>query len=258
MKVLSTIHEMPFRTLQRMTQLNPGAVDLVKIMAMLAMFLDHFNTLFLSPLQPELYAIGRAAFPLFSLIWAININRQPERLQFQANRLWLWAVVTQPVFMLAFHQHDPWYALNILFVFAGTTQLLAWYRQSGTCGLAVGTVLLAVLACPLTPASYGLQGEILTVGLAVIAGSASAQVRHCAAWIVFLALVTLNSASQLAIMPVATFAFAMLPTFLFPWMVVTTSQLLVAGEHRRWLPARFFYPVYAGHLLLAGTIVYFI
>ncbi|EOC5728493.1 TraX family protein [Cronobacter turicensis] len=90
------------------------------------MLLDHFNTLFLSPLRPELYALGRAAFPLFSLIWAINVNRKPERLQFQANRLWLWAVVTQPVFMLAFRQLDPWYALNILFVFAGTTQLLAW------------------------------------------------------------------------------------------------------------------------------------
>lgn len=258
MKVLSTIHEMPFRTLQRMTLLNPGAVDLVKLLAMLAMLLDHFNTLFLSPLRPELYAPGRAAFPLFSLIWAININRKPERLQFQANRLWLWAVVTQPVFILAFHQHDPWYALNILFVFAGTTQLLAWHRQAGNFGVAAGTVVLAVLAWPLTPASYGLQGEILTVGLAVFAGSASAQVRHCAAWIVLLALVTLNGASHLATMPVATLAFATLPTFLFPWMVVTASQLLMAGEHRRWLPARFFYPVYAWHLLLAGTIVYFV
>lgn len=199
-----------------MTLLNPGAVDLVKLLAMLAMLLDHFNTLFLSPLRPELYALGRAAFPLFSLIWAINVNRKPERLQFQANRLWLWAVVTQPVFMLAFRQLDPWYALNILFVFAGTTQLLAWHRQSGTCGLAAGTALLAVLAWPLSPASYGLQGEILTVGLAVIAGSASAQVRYCAGWAVFLSLVTLNGASHLATMPVATLVFATLPTCLFP------------------------------------------
>ncbi|ELY4132910.1 hypothetical protein SMZ38_004123 [Cronobacter turicensis] len=66
---------MPFRTLQRMTVLNPAAVDLVKLLAMLTMLLDHFNTLFLSPLRPELYALGRTAFPLFSLIWAININR---------------------------------------------------------------------------------------------------------------------------------------------------------------------------------------
>ncbi|EOE5491855.1 TraX family protein [Cronobacter sakazakii] len=258
MKVLSTIHKIPFRALQRMTLLNPGAVDLVKLLAMLAMLLDHFNTLFLSPLRPELYALGRAAFPLFSLIWAINVNRKPERLQFQANRLWLWAVVTQPVFMLAFRQLDPWYALNILFVFAGTTQLLAWHRQSGTCGLAAGTALLAVLAWPLSPASYGLQGEILTVGLAVIAGSASAQVRYCAGWAVFLSLVTLNGASHLATMPMATLVFATLPTCLFPWMVVTAAHQLMADKHRRWLPARFFYPVYAGHLLLAGTIVYFV
>ncbi|EPT6930324.1 TraX family protein [Cronobacter turicensis] len=258
MNVLTVIQKMPFRILQGTTQLNPGAVDLVKLLAMLAMLLDHFNTLFLSPLRPELYALGRAAFPLFSLIWAINVNRKPERLQFQANRLWLWAVATQPIFILAFHQRDPWYALNILSVFAGATQLLAWHRQYGTRGSIAGTVLLVVLAWPLTPASYGLQGEILTVGLAVIAGSASAQVRYCAGWAVFLSLVTLNGASHLATLPVATLVFATLPTFLFPWMVVTAAQQLMADKHRRWLPARFFYPVYAGHLLLAGTIGYFV
>ena len=41
------------------------------------------------------------------------------------NRLWMWAVVTQPVFSLAFVGHQPWWALNILFVFAVVTQLLA-------------------------------------------------------------------------------------------------------------------------------------
>ncbi|WP_338068721.1 MULTISPECIES: TraX family protein [Cronobacter] len=258
MNVLTVIQKMPFRILQGMTQLNPGAVDLVKLLAMLAMLLDHFNTLFLNPLRPELYALGRAAFPLFSLIWAINVNRKPERLQFQANRLWLWAVATQPVFILAFHQHDPWYALNILFVFAGATQLLAWHRQYGTRGGIAGTVLLAVLAWPLTPASYGLQGEIMTVGLAVFAGRAPRRYRYFAAWGVFVALVILNGASHLPTMPVATLVFAVLPTLLFPWMVVTASQQLMADKRRRWLPARFFYPVYAGHLLLAGTIGYFV
>ena len=71
---------------------------------------------------------------------------QPHRLQTRANRMWLWAIVTQPVFSFAFAGHDPWYALNILFVFAGATQLLAWYHCFRMRGLAAGLVLLG-LSC---------------------------------------------------------------------------------------------------------------
>jgi hypothetical protein len=54
----------------------------------------------------------------------MNVQRSPERLQVRANRLWIWAVITQPVFSLAFLDHQPWWAMSILFVFAGVTQLL--------------------------------------------------------------------------------------------------------------------------------------
>ncbi|MDZ7320103.1 TraX family protein [Kosakonia sacchari] len=97
------------------------------------MLADHINTLLLTSARPELYAPGRMAFRLFVLIWARNVMLRPERLQLRANRMRLWAVVTQPAFSLAFRGYDSWYALNILFVFAGVTQLLAWhhwYRQA--------------------------------------------------------------------------------------------------------------------------------
>ncbi|STT78428.1 type-F conjugative transfer system pilin acetylase TraX [Klebsiella pneumoniae] len=66
------------------------------------MIIDHTNTVFLSPALPVMYALGRMAFPLFTLIWAMNVQRTPERLQKRASRLWIWAVITQPVFSLAF------------------------------------------------------------------------------------------------------------------------------------------------------------
>jgi hypothetical protein len=69
--------------------------------------------------------------PLFTLIWAMNVRRAPERLQVRANRLWIWAIITQPVFSLVFAGHQPWWALNILFVFAGVTQLLALQYRFG-------------------------------------------------------------------------------------------------------------------------------
>jgi hypothetical protein len=70
----------------------------------------------------------------------------PERLQKRANRLWIWAVITQPVFSLAFWHHQPWWALNILFVFAGVTQLPLQYRH-GRKGMLAGYLLLALMIC---------------------------------------------------------------------------------------------------------------
>jgi hypothetical protein len=61
----------------------------------------------------------------------MNVRRAPERLQVRANRLWIWAIITQPVFSLVFAGHQPWWALNILFVFAGVTQLLALKYRFG-------------------------------------------------------------------------------------------------------------------------------
>ncbi|MXG37373.1 conjugal transfer protein TraX, partial [Escherichia coli] len=96
--------------LQTPGQLSPAALDMVKLLALLAMLIDHINTVFMTPAQPVMYALGRMAFPLFTLIWAMNVRRAPERLQVRANRLWIWAIITQPVFSLVFAGHQPWWA----------------------------------------------------------------------------------------------------------------------------------------------------
>ncbi len=66
--------------LQTPRQISSAALDMVKVLALIAMLADHINTLFLMPPNPLLYAAGRMAFPLFTFMWAMNVQRRPERL----------------------------------------------------------------------------------------------------------------------------------------------------------------------------------
>jgi type-F conjugative transfer system pilin acetylase TraX len=234
--------------------LSPGAMDRVKAVALTAMVLDHINTMFLLPPRPELYALGRMAFPLFLMIWSVNVSQRLERLQHRANRLWGWAVMTQPAFALAFHASTPWYALNILFVFAGVTQLLALNHAYGRPGCVTGMILLAFLAYPLSFASYGLQGLILALSLVVFHSLHLSRQRHGAALVAFLSLCTLNGAGHLTDKPADALLYAVLPTLLFPLLALSLAARYPSTASPRFLPRRFFYLSYGGHLLLLGLI----
>lgn len=237
--------------------LSPGAIDLIKVMALLAMMVDHFNTLFIRAPAPELYALGRMAFPLFTMIWAVNITRAPARLQARANRLWIWAVVTQPAFALAFHNHFPWYVLNILFVFAGVTQLLAWRAKYAWKGVVTGIILLTALIYPLWPASYGLQGVLLALGLAVYFDTGiTPRQRELAGAVSFASLFSLNGLNHLAALPFETMMVAILPTMLLPWFALQLAVVLMPAGRERFMPRRFFYAAYIWHLFLFGITLY--
>ena len=193
-------------------QLSPAALDMVKLLALLAMIIDHTNTVFLSPAWPMMYALGRMAFPLFTLIWAMNVQRTPERLQKRANRLWIWAIITQPVFSLAFLHHQPWWALNILFVFAGVTQLLALQYRHGRKGMLAGYLILALMIWPLEPESYGLAGITLAISMATLSGSGMPGGKRMAVAGVVLSLICLNGLSHIPNLPAETLLLATLPT----------------------------------------------
>ena len=245
-------HAVPglLRPLQTPGQISPAALDMVKVLALIAMLADHINTLFLTPGNLLLYAAGRMAFPLFTLIWAMNVQRTPERLQVRANRLWRWAVITQPVFSLAFAHHHPWWALNILFVFAGGTQLLALQYRFGKKGLMAGVLLLVVLVWPLSPASYGLAGMVLATGMVIAPGGQPAAVQRTGVIVSGLALCCLNGVSHLLSLPADTLLFATLPTLVFPIMAIYLSIQLCPEGCPRFMPRHFFYIAYAGHLLV--------
>lgn len=233
--------------------ISPGAADRLKLTALVAMLADHANTLLLTHPRPELYALGRMAFPLFVLIWARNVMLRPERLQLRANRMWLWAVVTQPAFSLAFRGHDPWYALNILFVFAGVTQLLAWHHRYRLAGMTGGILLLALMTWPLSVASYGVPGLVLALALAIFLHNTSFRHRLTTGAAAFIALLALNSQHFLAI-PVTVAVLAILPTVLLPAAAVSMATSPAAGAENRFMQASFFYVAYAGHLLIIGLV----
>lgn len=239
-----------------MTAISPAGIDMLKVLALISMILDHANTLFLTKPLPELYALGRMAFPLFALVWAMNVNCNPDRYQQHASRLWIWALLTQPVFAWAFAGHYPWYALNILFVFAGVTQLLALSQRYGTAGLCAGIILLMLLAWPLTPASYGITGLILVTGLTLTQLQLPVRIRIMAIMVSTGALVCLNGASHLLIQPATALVFAILPTFILPVMALYSVRTVVSGA--RFIPRHFFYYAYAGHLFLFALMTRFI
>ncbi|ECQ9991337.1 conjugal transfer protein TraX [Salmonella enterica] len=231
--------------------LNPAALDVVKLVALIAMFVDHANTLFMTKPDPLLYAVGRMAFPLFTLIWAMNVQRTPERLQKRANRLWLWAFITQPVFSLAFRHHEPWYALNILFVFASVTQLLALKYRYGKKGVISGVLLLALMVWPLQPASYGLAGIMLAAGLVLVYSGPTYRIYRIGIIVSLLSLCSLNGISHILNQPADILLFATLPTLFLPMIIVSLAVSLCSGKCSRLMPPRFFYFAYAGHLLVA-------
>ncbi|MCK6880091.1 conjugal transfer protein TraX [Enterobacter bugandensis] len=237
-----------FHNLKKTGKTNPAALDMIKLVAFLAMLLDHVNTVFLTPAQPVIYALGRMAFPLFTLIWAMNVQRSPERLQVRANRLWLWAVISQPVFSLAFLHHQPRWAMNILFVFASVTQLLALQYRFSKKGCLAGGLLIAVMIFPLQPASYGLAGITLAVSLSLVMGDTIPGMRRIAAFVAVLSLLCLNGVKYLLSMPAETLLLATLPTLVFPLIAVCLCMDFCPQGHQRFMPRNFFCFAYAGHL----------
>lgn len=162
---------------------NPGALpllslaplqrDIIKIVAFLAMAGDHIATAFHVG-SPWLNLTGRCAFPLFALMVGCNLAGRQIR-QAAVNRLWLMAMLAQPVFWLAFRgTGNQWWELNILFCFAVVMQAVCfWQRPDAIKGAITGTMLALYL--PFSTASYGWQGLVML--LAAITGRCRNSIR---------------------------------------------------------------------------------
>ncbi|EMW7203884.1 type-F conjugative transfer system pilin acetylase TraX [Salmonella enterica] len=151
-----TITDTAFRGLPA---LNPLQCDLLKLVAFVAMVLDHINTA--SGLNvPLLQAVGRLAFPLFALVWGCNIVRRPVT-QAGLNHLWLMALLAQPGFWLAFRDTGvQWWQANILFTFAVMGQAVRFMQAPCRCTAFVSLLTLSVYI-PASGASYELRGLLL-------------------------------------------------------------------------------------------------
>jgi hypothetical protein len=183
----------------------------------------------------------------------MNVQRIPERLQKRANRLWIWAVITQPVFSLAFWHHQPWWALNILFVFAGVTQLIALQYQHGLKGMLAGYLLLALMIWPLQPASYGLAGITLAISMATVSGNENPKCsvggHHCRAVTDLFKRVIASPGYARRNIITGHAAYSGIPL-----AVVSFCRQICPEGRRRFMPRNFFYYAYAGHLGIIGLV----
>ncbi|EFM1404647.1 type-F conjugative transfer system pilin acetylase TraX, partial [Escherichia coli] len=108
--------------LQSLLVWSPGQRDIIKTVALVLMVLDHANRI-LHLDQTWMFLAGRGAFPLFALVWGLNLSRHAHIRQAAINRLWGWAVIAQFAYYVA---GFPWYEGNILFAFAVAAQMLTW------------------------------------------------------------------------------------------------------------------------------------
>lgn len=225
------------RPLPAVVQFTPLQQDVIKLLALALMVLDHDNRS-LGLDSSTLLLLGRGAFPLFALVWGVNLARRPVR-QAQATRLWGWALLAQPGYWLVM-RHDGFtlYEPNILFLFAVVTQALAmahWPVRQGSPNGGVGGALLL--------ASYG-----LCVTLPPTVSEAG--------WLRGLAIVS---------WPILTLRLntglghsMMLSGLLLPTLLIAGALAGVAisplDPQRRLLTPGFFLQAYVAHLLALGLV----
>lgn len=232
--------------------LSPFQADVIKTIALMAMLADHINTILLNSHNTLLSALGDSAFPLFTLIWAANLPDDATRLRQRAKRLWLWAIATQPLFWLAFMMKgQSWLALNILFAYAGCTQLLSWSARWGINGAMGGLAILLLLAWPLTPASYGIPGIVFCL-LCMLARCISTLAENRLFMMLVFAAMTWLSLPTSG--DADTLLYDLLPGLVLPLLIIATVTALPHISVTRFWPRRFFYHAYAGHLTLLGVL----
>lgn len=144
--------------LSRLLLWSPGQRDVIKSVALVLMVLDHINLIFQLK-QEWMFLAGRGAFPLFALVWGLNLSRHEHIPKSAVNRLWGWAVIAQFAYYVA---GLPWYQGNILFAFAVAAQVLKWCETRSLFRSLMAVILVAAWL-PLSQTSYGIQGLLLLV-----------------------------------------------------------------------------------------------
>jgi len=223
--------------------LSPLQRDAVRVVAFVAMVLDHLATAFQADV-PLLNMAGRCAFPLFALVSGCNLAGHALR-QSSLNRLWLMALLAQPGYWLAFRDAGlMWWQLNILFTFAVVMQV-ACFLQAATVlnGVAAFAALVGYL--PFSSASYGISGLLMLAGALLIW-----QVRDSlrpAMFAIWLLLVALLNARHGDVMMLSGVVLTLVVLFCVHGVVPVSGRRLQAG--------RWFAPAYALHLLCIGFLV---
>jgi hypothetical protein len=132
------------------------------------MAIDHYGKIVDQDLFVPTHMIGRVSFPLFATIVGLRLAVSPSLAGRYLRRMIPWAIVTQPIYVLAGRE---WMLGNILFTLAlGVIAWLALGRISRGRHLG-GAALLALVAVLSIPVEFGPPGVAMVVVTALLASS---------------------------------------------------------------------------------------
>lgn len=115
-------------------------LELAKWVAVLTMAVDHYGKIVDPGVYLTTHLIGRVSFPLFAAIVGLRLADRPELGPRYLRRLIPWAVISQPIFVVA---GRDWTDGNIMVTLAlGVGVVVAWHRRT----LAVRLLILVVIA----------------------------------------------------------------------------------------------------------------
>lgn len=219
---------------------SDGAVELLKWVALVSMFIDHIGRHLLGhPQDGWVFAAGRVAFPLFALVLGLNLARggdRAARARRTATRLAVWCAVALAPSIWA--RGDPW-VVNVL----GTLALgaAACWAVDGRAPLAARLAVGVAAAVLGTWVEFGTAGALLVTAVYLLAtgrygagGLATAAGLLATAW--------LNGSFGGA----AAFA----GTLVGPVLAVLVRPLPLRLPRLRW----WFYAIYPLHLAAIGAL----
>lgn len=227
--------------------LTGASLDTLKLLAMVFMVVDHINFVCFEERVSFMFYLGRGSFPLFAFVMACHLYRDAPWDGY-LQRLVVFAMLSQPVFVLAFHED----VLNILFTLALGAVVARWvlgqprWQLNMLCCLALSSIFF----------EDAIDFDLVGIIVPALFVSAMRGERFARLW-TWIMLVLLNLdvgdavglengqlvLQELSMDPVLTVA----GTVVLPWV----SYLLCRGvPGERFLPRYALYWFYPGHLLL--------
>ncbi len=216
-----------------------GQLDIIKTVAMLLMVIDHVNRIFALDHLWMMW-LGRGAFPLFGVVWAYNLMRQPTLRQATLNHLWVWALFAQLGYALA---GFPWWQGNILFAFAVAGQTIRTCEMKSRLSVSLG-LLLVILWLPFAKTSYGLAGIMMLVSARYLF-SATSSAEQAPCFILWCSMVLMLNIEVSSIAAIAG--------LILSGVALVSVCAINAGVQRFW-PRDFFVLFYVGHLVLLSVL----
>jgi len=149
--------------------LDGAPLDVVKLVAAAAMVCDHVNDTLLDHDHLALWYVGRLAFPLFCLVFALNLARGASLAGYVA-RLTPFAILSQPIYRAAFH--DGLDNILVTLLLAGIVAILLEERPKLVQHAVFAVAAAAAFAAPWTPIStglcFGMAGLLLPAALKLV------------------------------------------------------------------------------------------